>query len=65
MFEIESNHAGVVIRNGGAIVGSLRSGNVALIVYTFQNLKQQDPQRADDFIAGVMAGLNHCVMTNS
>ena len=48
--------------NGERIV-TLREGNALLIGWTYESLSRHDVRRAQDFIHGVAAGLNHVVLT--
>jgi len=49
----------------GMFVCELRGGNVLIIAATFNNLSSRSAQRGDDYMAGVVAGLMHCQMTQS
>lgn len=52
-----------VLFHDGQTVVELRGGNAAVIALTFENLKTHDEMRADDYMAGVVAGIIHTVMT--
>lgn len=45
--------------------GELRGGNSILIAMTFASLRNHSEARADDYLAGVIAGLHHCILTRS
>lgn len=40
-------------------------GMTLLIAMTFKNLQQQSQQRADDYMAGVLIGVTHCIVAGT
>lgn len=49
----------------GITACELRGGSAITIATTFSNLKRHSEQRADDYISGVVAALNHCALTQA
>lgn len=49
----------------GSLACELRGGFVLLITATYWSLMDKSPERASDYLAGVMAGLNHCIQTQA
>ena len=45
------------------IACELRGGSALSISLTYDSLKRHSEQRADDYISGVVAGINHCAIT--
>ena len=60
MYELRLDADGIylVYLNGHQVI-KLEAGFAEVIVMTFENLKQFE-HRADDYMAGVCAGIMHC-----
>ncbi len=54
-----------VIFHDGQTAAELRGGNAGVVALTFENLRRQDERRADDYMAGVMAGLFHMIVIHN
>jgi len=62
----EGTERGVrVLFHDGQTVAELRGGNASVIALTFENLRRQDERRADDYMAGVVAGLCHMIIRSN
>lgn len=48
-----------VLFHDGQTVAELRGGNALVIAISFENLRRQDERLADEYMAGVMAGIFH------
>lgn len=65
-YQIERIENGIrIIYYNGETACELRGGNCILIAMTFASLRKTSEQRADDYLAGVIAGLHHCTATQS
>ena len=51
-----------VLFHDGQTVAELRGGNALVIGLSFENLRRQDERLADEYIAGVVAGICHMTM---
>jgi hypothetical protein len=47
----------------GITACELRGGSAITIATTYSNLSRHSEQRADDYISGVIAAINHCSLT--
>jgi hypothetical protein len=63
MYDVEVTPSVVSVALGGEVLMRLDGGAALLIGLTYANFQHVDPQRADDFMHGVLSGINHCAMT--
>jgi hypothetical protein len=63
MYDVDVTPAGVTVSLDGEVLMGLQGGAAPLIGLTYANLQHHDAQRADDFIHGVLCGINHTALT--
>lgn len=63
MYQVEVTSESVVVSLNGEMVMTLCEGNTLLIGLTYENLCNHDSMRAQDFIDGVLMGINHVAFT--
>lgn len=65
LIEMEGGGIRAEYAESGLLAFELRGANALTIAMIYANLSRNSPQRADDFISGVIAGLVFCQVTQS
>lgn len=65
LIQIDNGNGIRVEYAGGPLAFELRGANALTIATIHATLTRNSPQRADDYISGVMAGLMFCQLTQS
>ena len=63
MYDVDITPESIVVSLNGDMVMTLREGNTLLIGLSYENINRHDSMRAQDFIHGVLMGVNHVALT--